>query len=124
MIDVGTITSSDVPFATRSPAPNPVIRRGTRMTPPPMPNRPDATPMKSPAATRASPMRRSTSTSAPRSGAIRNMRMATRTSRAMKSQRSQTIGIRFRSLAPRNAPVTPPMATSSATTRSTSPFAK
>ena len=41
----------------------------------------------------------------------------------MNSQRSQMIGMRFRSFAPRSAPATPPRATWSATTRSTSPFA-
>jgi GTP-binding protein LepA len=47
---VGTIASSEVPFAMRSLMPNRATMAGTAMTPPPIPNRPEAMPITRPRA--------------------------------------------------------------------------
>ncbi len=122
---IGTMASSDVPFASRSLMPTRPMSTGTMMTPPPTPSSPDSVPTASPNSTRPTITHGVRSKSAPRDGTSKNTSRTAAASRSTTNAQRSTASGRIRSSrVPISAPTTPPAPMLRAATTSTRPFAR
>ena len=120
MIDVGTITATDVPLATTVTMSRPTTMAGTMMTPPPIPSRPASVPVTKPITTSASPIGTVRSTR-PLVSEPRSSRVAVASTVITKTITSTFFGITRSSWVPAIAPTIAPIARNSATAQSTLP---